>query len=68
VTIKAFSFSPPISSPLTSPISAATPSAVKIAAPMVLPSWLPTPTMVTAANEKIPGVLKSIPPVMITSI
>jgi hypothetical protein len=64
--MRAFSLSPPIRRPFASPMTAATPTAVRIAVPT--PAWLPTPTMITAASENVPGVLRSMPPVMITSI
>ena len=68
VTIRAFSLSPPIRIPFTNPMRAATPTAVAIAIQMRSSDWSPTPAMIIADNVKVPGVLRSIPPVMITSI
>ena len=54
--------------PFTSPMAAAAPTAVRIASQMRLSDCSPTPTMIMAANVNVPGVLRSMPPVMITNI
>ena len=68
VTIKALSLSPPIRMPFTRPMTAATATAVRIAIPMRPSDCLPTPAMIMAASVSVPGVLRSMPPVMITNI
>ena len=54
--------------PFTSPMAAAAPTAVRIASQMRPSDCSPTPTMIMAASVKVPGVLRSMPPVMITNI
>jgi hypothetical protein len=68
VTMSAFSPSPPIRIPLISPTSAARISAIPIAVQIRSSDECPTPTVTTAARVKVPGTLRSMPPVMITSI
>ncbi len=68
VTIRALSLSPPIRIPFTNPIRAATPTAVRIAIQIRPSDCLPTPAMIIADSVKVPGVLRSMPPVMITNI
>ena len=68
VTIRAFSPRPPIRSPLTSPTNAASTTATPIAVKMRSSDACPTPTVTTAARVNVPGTLRSMPPVMITSI
>ena len=68
VTISAFSPSPPISSPFTSPTRAQSARAIDDRRPQVVAVRLPSPTVTTAARVNVPGTLRSIPPVMITSI
>ena len=68
VTIRAFSLSPPIRIPFTKPMRAATPTAVRIAIQIRLSDCSPTPAMIIAASVNVPGVLRSMPPVMITNI
>ena len=68
VTIKALSLSPPIRIPFTRPMRAAAPTAVTTASQIRLSDCSPTPTMIIAARVKVPGVLRSMPPVMITNI
>ncbi len=54
--------------PLASPMRAATPIAIRIASQMRSFDPSPTPTMIIAASVTVPGVLRSMPAVMITSI
>ena len=66
--MSALSPSPPMRMPLTSPISAARTSATPTAAQIRSSDPLPTPTVTTAARVRVPGTLRSMPPVMITNI
>ncbi len=66
--MRALSLRPPISTPFTSPMRAPTARATTIAHPIRASACSPTPTMIMAASVKVPGTLRSMPPVMITSI
>ena len=54
--------------PLTSPTNAARASATPIAGHMRSSAPCASPTVTTAASVNVPGTLRSMPPVMITSI
>ena len=68
VTMRALSPSPPMRIPLTNPTTAASTSAMPMAVQMRSSDPCPTPTVITAARVSVPGTLRSMPPVMITSI
>ncbi len=57
-----------MSNPLTRPTMAAAASAVSTATGISSSASAPTPTMITAARDMVPGTLRSIPPVITTSI
>ena len=54
--------------PFTRPIRTAAPTATRMAIQIRLSDCSPTPAMIIAASVKVPGVLRSMPPVMITNI
>ena len=68
VTMRGFSLRPPMRMPFTRPMRAATPSAVKRASTMRSFDCCETPTMIIAERVRVPGVLKSMPPVITTNI
>jgi hypothetical protein len=54
--------------PLIRPTTAETRMATPMAAQIFSSEVLPTPTVIIAASVSVPGTLRSMPPVMITSI
>ena len=66
--MSAFNLSPPMRIPFTKPMTTAAPTAARIAIQMRLSDCSPTPAMIMAASVRVPGVLRSMPPVMITNI
>jgi hypothetical protein len=66
--MRAFSLKPPMRIPLTAPMTAATPTAVAMAIIILSLDCWPTPTMIKAEIVIVPGTLRSIPAVIITSI
>ena len=54
--------------PVHQPDEAAAPTAARIAIQIRLSDCSPTPAMIIAASVRVPGVLRSMPPVMITNI
>ena len=54
--------------PLSRPMTTAAPMAVRYAIHIRSSDCWPTPTMSRPPSKNVPGTLKSIPPVMITSI